>query len=759
MLEEVLCGLAGFGTSLTSGLLLPSLSNAQRAAIAPFISMATLFARVRAFVADDDPRTLYADALRRGLQDAVVRPYEEILQASYHELQGLDDLSPLTTLRVRLHDYELLLPALVSLLDDMQTRSSRGVQIVDRVFSCSQSGVPVVQAAMGRILHEYLDKVVIHQTVSWVGYGVLCDPFDEFWVQHNRDCVQSWNSAFVLRRSMVSEDYLSAEVCNAVLFIGKAMRVERVDELTQRYVSLLNDVNASGIGIEPTSFHALIEGMRQEAAQALWQYVVEKENLLDHLHDLKEYFFLAKGALFEEFIVDSGELMRSPPVSARRGELDINQTALQTAASKFDLEENPSFQRFRLVLKPSCFDENLRKSTTSVVCAGPAHPDSEGDGFRVPSDSAVWHRSRWTIDDGFCAAFAFMACSPSATLSFVLQNDRLEALGDKYTVPAVFVEIDNTGLSIRLSSATCSSIIHRASFEHHLLDGREHCASVTWAPHSGKPNAIFQVSFDGETVVDLDADAVLRAMRVVGRRAYIGVACSSETVILRSFSFRETTDEPLSWSRLTLSYNVPPGIDLILRDQEIDRYADLFAFLLRVKKVHWQLRRAWSTTSRLEVSSMTHSIALLRAQMQFLLDNLQIYLHVDVIEAQYSLLVDAINKARAFEAIKLAHDRYLAVLAQQCFLHARVIMRAFEHVFAVCIRFCALIESGSKLDDEVARQVMGIRNDFQRESCFLFSVLSSKTGQYSAPHLSQLVLRVNFNGYFSGQVARIGLTK
>lgn len=125
----------------------------------------------------------------------------------------------------------------------------------------------------------------------------------------------------------------------------------------------------------------------------------------------------------------------------------------------------------------------------------------------------------------------------------------------------------------------------------------------------------------------------------------------------------------------------------------------------------------------------------------------------------------------------IALCRYLAVLAQQCFLHARVIMRAFEHVFAVCIRFCALIESGSKLDDEVARQVMGIRNDFQRESCFLFSVLSSKTGQYSAPHLSQvrtavhiptrlshvlpdqLVLRVNFNGYFSGQVARIGLTK
>lgn len=78
------------------------------------------------------------------------------------------------------------------------------------------------------------------------------------------------NSAFVLRRSMVSEDYLSAEVCNAVLFIGKAMRVERVDELTQRYVSLLNDVNASGIGIEPTSFHALIEGMRQEACRVVF---------------------------------------------------------------------------------------------------------------------------------------------------------------------------------------------------------------------------------------------------------------------------------------------------------------------------------------------------------------------------------------------------------------------------------------------------------------------------------------------------------
>ena len=46
-------------------------------------------------------------------------------------------------------------------------------------------------------------------------------------------------------------------------------------------------------------------------------------------------------------------------------------------------------------------------------------------------------------------------------------------------------------------------------------------------------------------------------------------------------------------------------------------------------------------------------------------------LQVDVIESQYGLLLDTINSTRDFEAIKLAHEHFLAALLAQSFVHMK----------------------------------------------------------------------------------------
>lgn len=58
----------------------------------------------------------------------------------------------------------------------------------------------------------------------------------------------------------------------------------------------------------------------------------------------------------------------------------------------------------------------------------------------------------------------------------------------------------------------------------------------------------------------------------------------------------------------------------------------------------------------------------LRSHMQFLIDNLQTYLHVDVIESQFKELLDRIDETKDFEVIRSTHETFLTSLLSQVFL-------------------------------------------------------------------------------------------
>jgi gamma-tubulin complex component 4 len=45
---------------------------------------------------------------------------------------------------------------------------------------------------------------------------------------------------------------------------------------------------------------------------------------------------------------------------------------------------------------------------------------------------------------------------------------------------------------------------------------------------------------------------------------------------------------------------------------------------------------------------------------------------VDVVEVQFALLCERLNRSHDFEGVRFVHDQYLAALAQHCFLHSRV---------------------------------------------------------------------------------------
>jgi hypothetical protein len=83
----------------------------------------------------------------------------------------------------------------------------------------------------------------------------------------------------------------------------------------------------------------------------------------------------------------------------------------------------------------------------------------------------------------------------------------------------------------------------------------------------------------------------------------------------------------------------------------------------------------------------------LRQLMGFFIDNLQYYLQADVLDSQWTRLVERIRESQNFEAIHAAHDEYLSTLTRHCFLYTQKISPKLEQMLELCLKFGALLNT------------------------------------------------------------------
>ena len=129
----------------------------------------------------------------------------------------------------------------------------------------------------------------------------------------------------------------------------------------------------------------------------------------------------------------------------------------------------------------------------------------------------------------------------------------------------------------------------------------------------------------------------------------------------------------------------------------------------------------------------------LLAQMNFFLDNFMSYLQVDVIEAHFSVFKKMIGESEDFEEVKKIHEQYVAGIANQCFLHSPKVVKEVQEIVKCSHKLSEILERGGDL----AR----LEQEFSQHSKEVFEILSSYKNQH--PALGQLLLRLNFNGYYS----------
>jgi len=207
-----------------------------------------------------------------------------------------------------------------------------------------------------------------------------------------------------------------------------------------------------------------------------------------------------------------------------------------------------------------------------------------------------------------------------------------------------------------------------------------------------------------------------------------------------------------SWRRMGLRLPVASPLSLLVHAAALESYSALFSFLFTVKRVQMELHAAWA--SQMEkarpAGQRAHLLPVwrLRAHMAFLIDNLQYYLQVDVLDAQWQALSLAAAECEDFEALAATHQATLSVLSSQCFLQAGSVSSALHQIFQLCLALCTMIEhSDAGLRNPVAwaAQTATVRREFGRQTAFLLAFLSNVASPQASPHLGQLLLRLNFN--------------
>ena len=153
------------------------------------------------------------------------------------------------------------------------------------------------------------------------------------------DAEAEWHQAFVLRIDAVPLSFLPSSLAHQILFVGKATRaLKRGAHVTQTFSGDCNQgdeetvsegkaLSAAEIsefsaaferlkGAEVfhlLSFEALIRSLHAAVAGRLWDLVVVRAKLCDHLQAVRDLVLLGKGELWHELVLQGRDLMRQPP--------------------------------------------------------------------------------------------------------------------------------------------------------------------------------------------------------------------------------------------------------------------------------------------------------------------------------------------------------------------------------------------------------------------------------------------------------------
>ncbi|KAK0098798.1 hypothetical protein PV326_003139 [Microctonus aethiopoides] len=240
------------------------------------------------------------------------------------------------------------------------------------------------------------------------------------------------------------------------------------------------------------------------------------------------------------------------------------------------------------------------------------------------------------------------------------------------------------------------------------------------------------------------------------------IQSSSEVNSQSSESIQKDREDPIDkqgWGMIALQYRVIWPLQLLFNPKTLNDYNTIFRFLLRVKKTQINLWNLW--TELMRSKNIDIGVLQLRNNLVFILDNLQYYLQVDVLESQYTLMENSMKNTKSFEDVQTAHSIFLANIMSQTFLSSNCEKNKnpVNNLIRLLLRLCddfilqaSMWEVTNLLSTE-KEELKTLTDTLSSVMDLLIKTLNRVRAQPSGKHLAQLLLRLDFNRWFSKQMA------
>eukprot|EP01117_Protostelium_nocturnum_P013847 TRINITY_DN520_c0_g1_i2.p1 TRINITY_DN520_c0_g1~~TRINITY_DN520_c0_g1_i2.p1 ORF type:complete len:669 (+),score=107.42 TRINITY_DN520_c0_g1_i2:155-2161(+) len=203
--------------------------------------------------------------------------------------------------------------------------------------------------------------------------------------------------------------------------------------------------------------------------------------------------------------------------------------------------------------------------------------------------------------------------------------------------------------------------------------------------------------------------------------------------------------------KIKLDYLAPWPINILLNEQASSRYNKILVFLLQIKRAKSAVDELHSDRPN---NATIHKLLLLKNKLIQFVNNLQNYVVNRVLKGLWADFKESIKSASSFDEIQRLHEQYLSDVRDRCLLNAKatLVMTTIRKILGLCLQFRTAMNDCIYADPDkkpVIFDFTKLDTEFEQSTLFLVTVLKKIVSQKRLVHLEELLLRINYNNYYS----------
>ncbi|XP_055845305.1 gamma-tubulin complex component 6 [Episyrphus balteatus] len=156
-------------------------------------------------------------------------------------------------------------------------------------------------------------------------------------------------------------------------------------------------------------------------------------------------------------------------------------------------------------------------------------------------------------------------------------------------------------------------------------------------------------------------------------------------------------------SNLTLSYRIDWPLNLILNPETLDQYANIFKYLIKVRRISWVLEESYQilkeivkkTGKKMLQSPQYIHVQQIRHKFYHFVHALKNHITSNALQASWKTFKDDLINATSIEDIYRKHTTYVKRILFLCMLNRRSVefYNAIEKIFKISLRFYGNLKS------------------------------------------------------------------